>query len=94
MSDPDQRLLVATQNRMLADDMEREAAKMRREADETKPVSESWLGGDDVFTLQAAVEHLRSCAPDEDDMDGRARRADAAFRIASKLERMVARRRS
>lgn len=58
------------------------------------PMSQPWLPEDDIFTLQSAVEHLRAVAPDEGDMDGRARRADAAFRLASKLEQIVARQRS
>lgn len=59
----------------------------------THPMSQPWLPEDELHTLQCAVEHLRAVAPDEGDMDGRARRADAAFRLASKLEQIVARQR-
>jgi hypothetical protein len=49
------------------------------------------LSDDEVFTIQAAVEHLRSVPPDADDTEGRERRADAAFRIAYKLEQIAKR---
>lgn len=42
------------------------------------------LSDDEVFTLQAAVEHLRGGIPDGD--ESRERRVDAAWRIASELE--------
>lgn len=44
---------------------------------------------DDRFTIQAAIEYLRAVPPSADDTDSHERRADAAFRIASKLERMI-----
>lgn len=47
------------------------------------------LNDDEIFTLQAAVEHLRGGIPD--DPESRERRADAAFRIASKLEQIAKR---
>lgn len=49
------------------------------------------LSDAEVFTLQAAVEHLRSVSPDVDDAGGRERRADAAFRIAYNIERIAKR---
>lgn len=49
------------------------------------------MSDSEIFSLQAAVEHLRSVAPDEADMEGRARRADAAFRIAYNLEQIAKR---
>lgn len=49
------------------------------------------LSDEDIGTLQSAVEHLRVTRPDEDDMDGRARHADAAFRLAYKLEQIAKR---
>lgn len=47
------------------------------------------LSEDEVFTLQAAVEHLRGGIPD--DAENRERRAEAAWRIASKLEAIAKR---
>jgi hypothetical protein len=47
------------------------------------------LSDDEVFTLQAAVEYLRGGI--SDDPESRERRADAAFRIASKLEQIAKR---
>jgi hypothetical protein len=47
------------------------------------------LNDDEIFALQAAVEHLRGGIPD--DSESRERRVDAAFRIASKLEQITRR---
>lgn len=47
------------------------------------------LSDDEIFTLQSAVEHLRGGIPDNP--ESKERRADAAFRIASRLEQIAKR---
>lgn len=54
-------------------------------------MSEPWLNDEDLGTIRAAVEHLRSCHPDESDTEGLARHADAAFRFAFRLEQIAKR---